>query len=240
MKHPWNLPARFLRRLKTTGPGDTLSFVSHLLRERYHDARLGIRTTGKVFPAAYVRRPDLYQPYAPTAYRNFRAAMRHISIRPGADVFVDYGAGKGRVVVLAAECPFRRVLGVEISPELSEIARANVQRAARRLRCRDVKIITADAADFGCPDDATVLYFFDPFAGVVLERVLEHVKTSLIARPRPLQILFADPNHMAPLAERCDWLRRRAVIPYEVVSGKEPIRESFHIYEAACLPERRR
>ena len=36
------------------------------------------------------------------------------------DVFVDFGCGKGRVVYQAAHYPLRRVIGVEIAPELSE------------------------------------------------------------------------------------------------------------------------
>ena len=232
MTPPTDVPVRILRRLQTSGPRGTLSHVGHLVSERFHDVRLGIRTIGKVVPVVSARRPDLYKPYAPTAYRSFRAAMSEITVRAGADVFVDYGAGKGRVVVLAAMYPFRRVVGVEICPELSGIARANVRRAARHLRCQDVEIITGDAAEFGCPQEATVLHFFDPFAGSVLERVIDHVRASLDVLPRPLTILYADPNEFAPLAARCSWLRKRGEVRYPFTSGSEPIRESYYIYEA--------
>lgn len=227
-----SIPVRVLRRLQTNGPRKTLSQVGHLLGERFHDARLGIRTTGKVVPFGNDGRPGFCKPYAPTAYRSFWAVMHEVAVRPGEDVFVDYGAGKGRIVVLAAMYPFRRVLGVEISPELSATARVNVQRAARHLRCRDVEIVTGDAAEFGCPNEATVLHFFDPFAGTVLERVLEQVRESLKAAPRPLKILYADPNEFVPLAARCSWLRKLVEVPYPFSQGMEPIRESYYIYEA--------
>jgi predicted RNA methylase len=158
--------------------------------------------------------------------------MRQVAVREGEDVFLDYGAGKGRVVVLAAMLPFRRVLGVEISPDLAELAQANVRRAARHLQCPDVEIVSGDATDFVLPKEATVLYFFDPFSGPVLERVLERIRVSLTAAPRPLRILYADPNHFAPLAAQCDWLRKCAEVRYPVASGSEPIHESYYIYEA--------
>jgi hypothetical protein len=223
-------------RLRRTGPTRSLSYARHLLSEMYHEARLGIRTAGAASTRAVQERPGICKPYAPIPYRSFFAAMRTVDVRPGEDVFLDYGAGRGRAVVLAAMSPFRRVVGVEIDPDLAEAARNNVRQASRRLRCAEVGIVTADAAGFGCPDDATVLHFFDPFAGPVLERVVENVRTSLCRAPRRLTILFADPNHFAPLAAASDWLTRRGEIPYPYMSGGEAIRESYHVYDAGLRP----
>ena len=50
--------------------------------------------------------------------------------------FIDVGAGMGRAVLLAAELPFRRVVGVELNPTLARIARKNLTawRASGRAR----------------------------------------------------------------------------------------------------------
>ncbi len=82
------------------------------------------------------------------------------------DVLVDFGSGKGRVVYIAARhYPLRRVVGVEISPELSAVARRNVERHRHVLRCPDVELVTADVLHYPIPDDLTVAYFFNPFTG---------------------------------------------------------------------------
>lgn len=227
-----NLVRRAWSRLLTTGPKRSLDYARHLVSERYHETRLGIRTAGPVKTAAVVQRPLLCKPYAPIPYRSFLAVMRRVDIRPGEDVFLDYGAGRGRAMVLAARLPFRRVLGVEIEPGLVETARENIRRVSHRLRCRDVEVVTADAAEFGCPDDATVLHFFDPFAGAILERVMDNVRASLRRAPRELTILFADPNHFAPLAAASDWLVKRGEVAYPFIRGADLIRESYFIYEA--------
>ncbi len=224
--------ARGWSLLRTTGPRRSLAYARHLATERYHELRLGIRTAGPVKTEAVARRPGLCKPYAPIAYRSFSAVMREVAIRPGEDVFLDYGAGRGRAMLLAAQLPFRRVLGVEIDPKLVERARENIQRAGSRLRCRDLQVILGDAAEFGCPPDATVLHFFDPFAGPILEQVIGKIRESLRRAPRPLTILFADPNHFAPLAERENWLCKRCEVPYPFARGVEPIRESYYVYEA--------
>jgi tRNA1(Val) A37 N6-methylase TrmN6 len=74
------------------------------------------------------------------------------------DVFVDVGSGMGRVVLLAAmSYPFQRVLGVEISGRLHEVALRNLDMSNARLQC-PVDLIQADALDAELPDDVTVVF----------------------------------------------------------------------------------
>src|SRR5262249_55367399 len=95
------------------------------------------------------------------------------------DVFLDYGAGKGRGVVQAAlRYRFRKVIGVEISEHLAEIARHNVERLAPRLRVPEVEIIVADAVDWPVPDDVTYIYMYRPVKGPLLESVLTRIDES--------------------------------------------------------------
>jgi hypothetical protein len=77
------------------------------------------------------------------------------------DVFVEFGCGKGRVVLDAARrYRFRRVIGVELSPDLSAVARRVVASENGNPRCHDVRIETADATAFEIPDDMTYAYFY--------------------------------------------------------------------------------
>jgi hypothetical protein len=41
--------------------------------------------------------------------------------------FIDMGSGKGRMLLLAAEPPFRRIIGVEFASDLDALARSNVK-----------------------------------------------------------------------------------------------------------------
>ena len=44
------------------------------------------------------------------------------------DVLLDYGSGKGRVLVwAAASFPLRRIIGVELDPQLHALAEANIR-----------------------------------------------------------------------------------------------------------------
>jgi hypothetical protein len=110
------------------------------------------------------------------------------------DVFVDFGAGKGLVVYQAARrYRFRRVEGVELSPDLTTIAQANIDRTRDRLACRDVRLVTGDALALEVPDDMTVAYFYNPFGGEVFAGVLEHILASLRRNPRRLRVICLNP-----------------------------------------------
>lgn len=64
--------------------------------------------------------------YAPTFDRDWRIIRRHLTPRGS---FVDYGAGLGRVTILAAHLPFDRVVGIELDADL--VKRGNNTSAPR-------------------------------------------------------------------------------------------------------------
>ncbi|MBI2480776.1 MAG: class I SAM-dependent methyltransferase [Planctomycetia bacterium] len=154
---------------------------------------MGIRTTGSI-TGSELEFDEASFGYQPVPYASFDAAMRHVSVRPGEDVFIDYGCGMGRAVVLAATYPFRRVIGVERSSSLSAIARDNIDRASPNLRCADVSITTADAREYKLPHDATHIFLFNPFDEPIVMAVLAEIHDSVEARPRTVSIIYALPK----------------------------------------------
>lgn len=130
--------------------------------------------------------------YEASGWTYLGRALRRCEVGP-ADVFVDFGSGKGRVVWQAARYPFARVIGVEISPQLNAVAQRNIEDNLDRLTCRNVELITADATEFEIPDDMTFAYFYSPFEGEVFRRVIGRVTESLDRNPRPLTLIYANP-----------------------------------------------
>jgi SAM-dependent methyltransferase len=124
-------------------------------------------------------------------------ALRYLGVSDE-DTFVDFGCGKGRVVHQAAKHPFRRVIGVEVSPRLAEIARRNLAMGSHQHRCRDVEIVVADVTDFQVPDDLTIGYFFHPFGEKTLAPVLRGIIDSIDRHPRCVRLIFVRRDH-APL-----------------------------------------
>jgi hypothetical protein len=126
------------------------------------------------------------------AEARFREVLDGLETDLGDTVFIDYGSGAGRAVLLAATYPFKEVVGIEQSPALHERAQANLSAfPADARQARAVRLVCADAAAFALPADPAVLYFYNPFREGVMRRVLAEVETSLLRTPRTVTIVLA-------------------------------------------------
>jgi SAM-dependent methyltransferase len=138
--------------------------------------------------------------YTASPWWVLRWLLPQSDIRPS-DVFVEFGCGKGRVVLDAARrYPFSRVVGVELAPDLSDVARRLVARERRRLRCANVTIETADATAYTVPDDMTYAYLYNPFNGATFERAFGNIVASLDRAPRPLRVIYVNPAEHETIA----------------------------------------
>jgi SAM-dependent methyltransferase len=115
--------------------------------------------------------------------------FRGIEVGEG-DVFADIGSGMGRAVLLAARRPFKRVIGVERSARLNQVARGIVDRHCGRLACQDIELLTVDVLDWEIPDDLTVVYLYCPFPDQVFARLVDRLVASIDRSPRPLRLIY--------------------------------------------------
>ena len=107
--------------------------------------------------------------YEPSDSGFLRTALRSLDIHYEEFAFVDLGAGKGRSLLVAAEFPFRKIWGAELSPRLSEIARRNCRAfRSKKQACGSFEIVCGDAAQFSFPEDPLVIYLFNPFGARIL------------------------------------------------------------------------
>jgi SAM-dependent methyltransferase len=109
------------------------------------------------------------------------------------DVFVDFGSGLGRALLVAARFPFRQVIGVELSDRLAEQARRNVETHTRRVRAGSVEVVKADALEWEIPDDMTFAFLYSPFTGTLFARVFDRILASLDRAPRALRLVYDYP-----------------------------------------------
>lgn len=148
--------------------------------------------------------------YEPLPWQLIRRSLDALALTPD-DVFLDYGAGMGRALLMAARRGPRRVVGVELLEPLVAAARRNVRAAQHRLHC-PVEVSVADATTWPVPDDVTAVYLFNPFIGSVMARTLERIAESLQRRPRPLRLMYTRVTSAPNLFAGCAWLERTATI----------------------------
>lgn len=105
------------------------------------------------------------------------------------DVFIDFGCGKGQVLLVAAMFPFGRVIGLDISPTLLEIAKRNLDANVSRLRCRNVQYVCEDVRGYPIPPDVNICYFYNPFPRDVLDPLARRIVESADEHARRVSVL---------------------------------------------------
>jgi hypothetical protein len=146
---------------------------------------------------------SLYQPTDPALFRWMMHTLQQLGqVNFPAFTFIDLGSGKGRVLLMASDYPFRRIMGVELLPALHQIAQENlVKYHSETQRCFALEAIWGDAVEFTFPSDPLVLYLFNPLPEAVLRRVFSRLEQSLRELPRPLYVLYHNPLLEHVLAE---------------------------------------
>jgi hypothetical protein len=146
--------------------------------------------------------------YQPVDTAPFHESIGRLPIDFGEFVFVDLGSGKGRALLLASDYPFRRIVGVEIIPELHAVAGQNIAKyASPSQQCRNICLLRADAREFVFPEEPTVLYLFNPFPRRVLQEVLERFRESLTEHPRRAVIVYHNPV-LQDVFDSKPWLKK--------------------------------
>lgn len=158
------------------------------------DRRYGVVTEARIELDSLEVDPGERCGYQPSALRSLRRILPTREVTDQ-DVFLDAGSGMGRVVLQAAMgYSFRRVIGVELSATLDEVARRNVTRSRHRLRCPDVRLVHADILDYEIPDDVTVVFLYNPFLGEVFARFIDRLLESVDRRPRTVRLIYGNPR----------------------------------------------
>ena len=103
---------------------------------------------------------------------------------------IDYGSGKGRALFVAAEVPFRRVVGVEISAQLHAVAEANLARYAGPPLASEIELWCGNALDYALPPGNLVLHMYHPFGPDVLRQVLAMIDADATRIPRRIVIPY--------------------------------------------------
>jgi len=151
------------------------------------------------------------------------------------DVFIDFGAGKGRVLIEAAQFPFKRIEGVELAPQLVEVAKTNLATDQRKRSCDDITLTVADVLEYEIPNDLTVAYLANPFRGEIFAKFIERLLEAYDRHPRPLRLIYRVPMEQRILEDTgrfklvrttkgyrptSKWAEKMSIKTYEVIPGQ--------------------
>ncbi|HEY5329682.1 MAG TPA: class I SAM-dependent methyltransferase [Acidobacteriaceae bacterium] len=125
--------------------------------------------------------------YQATGPSDFARACQFLPPEAKTYPFFDLGCGKGRVLIMAHEYGFQRIVGVELSKMLIKTCRRNLSR----LGIANASVVEEDAATVAFPDGPVVVFMYNPFRPPVFDAVIER----LAKHQYPLFLIYVTPEH---------------------------------------------
>jgi hypothetical protein len=105
--------------------------------------------------------------------------------------FVDFDAGNGRSLLLAARRPFEHAAGYSFDAKASEVLEMNLAQYPRSyLGCRDVRALRGDRDGISIPLEPAVLFFPHSLSLANLAVLLKQVLESYRSAPRSIYLVF--------------------------------------------------
>ena len=196
----------FLQTIHTLNPATRHQKMDIARRAEEFDHRHGVDTAGIInqtsittdspnqLHAVYYRGSDsLY----------FHNAISSLNINHSDYTFIDFGSGKGKVLLLASAYPFKRIVGVEFAEELRKVAENNIKRSGK---C-NIETHCLDATEYAIPKGCILCYFFNPFDEVVMSKVIANIRNAYKSRKTDIIIVYYTPR-CGYLFDREKWLKR--------------------------------
>ena len=186
-KHFWIYLGRF-------GLSETAKYSWYWVKEMSYELWFQSNTSPSGGVVGELRITPESGEYQPVSFSGLHRALKTVPPDCPDEVFLDYGCGKGRGLLIAALFPYKRVLGVELDPALCIIAKENVERARKRFCCNDVEVFEEDATRFEIPKNVSRMFFYQPFIGQTMQRVIQNLEDSLNAWPRRFVVITCYPR----------------------------------------------
>jgi SAM-dependent methyltransferase len=207
------------------------AMLDYWVDDRYFDRSFGVETSGKGWASPLhevVIGRDADDGYMPAPARSIRSLLASLPIDHADFTFVDLGSGKGRAMLVAAEFAFRRIVGVELSPDLDAVALANIAAFKNpSQKCFALEPLCMDARDFVPPAGPLVAFIFNAFERDTMARVVGNLARSHDASPRPIYLVYFHPH--------CDDVI--AKVPcFHRFSPAGALTDYFEVHKAAAVP----
>jgi Methyltransferase domain len=198
-----------LKTLAAVLPGRRRADRERLTPHLQFDEHFGTDTARKTslnsldFPVDLARAGVGYEPSRLGVVTDILALL---PINPHDFTFVDIGSGKGLVAIRAARHGFGRVIGLEFSQDLIDIAKNNEKLVSEKTELTSELVFhKGDAAEFDAPPGPLLLYLYNPFGEPVLNAFLDRVEASAKRDPRSIFLAYLNPHWKDLIVRRECW-----------------------------------
>lgn len=188
--------------------------------EHPSDRGHGVRTSGML--ARFLLRPGKPLDVPTTIHSAARQALATIP-DPQHCRFLDVGCGKGWPFLVATGFRFVAIIGVELSPTLSRVARRNTDLFSRVHPDRaPIVVVVGDAPAHEPPPEKLVIFLYNLFRRPLIAHLLRRIESSLETTSRELYIVYYNPS--GPMCSTRQPLLNAASLPNSPTTKRNRLR----------------
>ena len=150
------------------------------------DLLMNVKTRGSVyFDEKRGKNRDAFD-FDTVAHSAIEKTIRLVNPTPE-DVAIVLGCGKGRAVCHFARQRINKVIGIEISEQLSKIAKENASTLRKKQAAIEIQYADVSVVDIS---EGTIFFLFNPFGEKTLRHVLKSIEISRNDRIQPVRIIY--------------------------------------------------
>jgi len=124
---------------------------------------------------------------SPSGNKFLTNALKSLIIYPE-DCILDIGCAKGSAIKYINKFPFKKTDGIEISQELSEIARKNF----RVLNLNRIEIFNENILRFKNLNNYNYFYLYNPFSSIIMQAFIKNLKKQ-VSSNKEIIIIYNNP-----------------------------------------------
>lgn len=110
-------------------------------------------------------------------------------------VFMDFGCGKGRVLLMSALYGAKKSIGIEFSEELVNLCNDNIKNFKIKSKIQnELTVLHCDASKYIDIKDVDIFFFYNPFDDLIMRKVLENIIT-FGAKNKEILLVYINPVH---------------------------------------------
>ena len=185
---------KLTEQLRTFGLKKTIQTCLSVIQDKIFETRYGLDTADALFLDELdfsASDTEHANDYWPTRIRHLTKLFEEINIATDGLGFVDFGCGKGRILFFVTRYNFSKIVGIELSNDLTIVARNNMEKFCEKKTVNTpIEILNMNALDYETGGDDHVYYFFRPFDDVVMKAVIDNILESLTQSPRLIWIII--------------------------------------------------
>lgn len=162
-------------------------------KTRYYEKKFNINTSALETDNKTNR--EIHFDYAPTLYSVLELLFDKYPFENN-DHLVDFGSGKGRVLIFAAENSCPKITGYEIDKIRYLQSIENLENYKKSNKCNSIiNIYNEDVTKIALSESTNKFYFFNPFHLKVFIRVFDLILKSYNMKKREILIMLYRPAY---------------------------------------------